>query len=284
MSTLRKKYPLDLPPGEDKNTKNKRGGEGKEDPAQKRLKVGGGGKLDFEPPAACVLSEMPEATPLTHKITLAASKNLEMSIAVGHRIFLKNTSKEPVMLRKGVILAGFYKGKWANDSTAATSHRDLRFELHSAEDMVLMGNNYTSMGEIVKTKRATAPADANVGFHDLVDSPKEGQPGHFILTKKHDVYFRFEDVPAESGSEGGVKVSSQNLASCIQRTCWNTWLTEVTWSVRWPPTVSKGLQPVRPYVTAARNVTLPGECLVELKTIGEASAAEAKIEKKEEQD
>ena len=286
LASLRKKYPLDLPPADEKNTKNKRGADGKEDPALKRAKVGGAGKLDMDPPASCVLSQMPDATPLTHRLGLAVSKTLELSIAVGHRIFLKNTSKEPAVLRKGVILAGFYKGKWVNESSGATSHRDLLFELHSGEDMVLMGNNYTTMADIIKTKRATAPADANVGFHDLADSPKEGQPGHFILTKKHDVYFRFEDVPvqAEEG-KGGVKVSSQNVASCIPPACWATWLTEITWSVRWPPTVAKGLQPVRPYVTAARTVTLPGEALVELKAIGHTNASDStKIEKKEEQD
>ena len=141
------------------------------------------------------------------------------------------------------------------------------------------------MADIIKTKRASSPADAHVGFHDLKDHPKEGSPGHFLLERKHKVYFRFDDVPVQTeGDNKLVKISSQNVASCIPVHCWKTWLTELTWSVRWPPTVSKGLQPVRPYITVARPVTLPAESIVELKAIdlADGSGSASDIAKKEE--
>ena len=85
--------------------------------------------------------------------------------------------------------------------------------------MVLMGNQYTSMQEVIQAKRANSPANSHVGFHDLTDQPKDGNPSFFVLRTKQSVYFRFEDTPAKT-EDGKAKIASQNIAGVIPVACW----------------------------------------------------------------
>ena len=281
LKTMRETHPLDLAPTTTETNTKKRGS----DPtgAATKIRKGERGQLNLDPPASCVSSSLPDAVPLVHQVPLTAAKHVNLIITVGNRIFFQNTSKEPVLLRKGLTIAGFYKGKWwgAGKGQQEPEGKDIRFELQNADNMVLMGNQYTSMQEVIQAKRANSPANSHVGFHDLTDQPKDGNPSFFVLRTKQSVYFRFEDTPAKT-EDGKAKIASQNIAGVIPVACWQTWATELIWSVRWPPTEAKGLQPVRPYICMAATKTIPAESVVELKETESQVKEESKTEKMEE--
>lgn len=285
LKTMRETHPLDLAPTATESNTKKRGADPSSATAGPAVKIrkGESGQLNLDPPASCVSSALPDAAPLVHQVPLTAAKHVNIIITVGNRIFFQNTSKEPVLLRKGLTIAGFYKGKWwsSGKGQQEIEGKDIRFELQNADNMVLLGNQYTSLQDVVQAKRASSPANAHVGFHDMTDQPKDGNASFFTLTlkTKGSVYFRFEDTPAKT-EDGKVKVASQNIAGVIPVACWQTWATELVWSVRWPPTESKGLQPVRPYICMAATKTLPAESVVELKEI--QVKEESKTEKMEE--
>lgn len=169
------------------------------------------------------------------------------------------------MLRKGLVLCGFFKGKWIDNRSAETS---ILFHLEGADSAVFFNNQFLALNEVIKGKRATSPADAHVGFHNLKDLPREGNPAHF----------QCEDVAVKAEGDGKIKVASHNCAGLIPP---HTWATSLVWSVRWPPTASKGLQPVRPYVAMTRAASLPPQAIIDLKK-GAGHAKIEKIEKKEE--
>lgn len=252
---MKQSYPLDMSVSEQGGNKKRAATEVTEGQAGKKAKVANTGWSAC--PSECLFDSLPDV-PLMHEASLPGLKGCELIIAVGQRIFIKNSSKDPVLVRKGLTLAGFYKGKWwLNQAKEATTEQDLLFEVKSAEDMVFMANTHQSLLEVIRAKRATSPADAHVGFHELKDVPKDGCPGYFELKRTHALYFKMDDVPAKHDADGKPKVSCQNLAGVIPVSCWNTWASQLTWSMRWPPTVSKGLQPVRPYITTKCSFTIP---------------------------
>ena len=222
--------------------------------------------------------DLPDTHPLIHQIPVHAFKYLELTITVGNRIFLKNLSKEPTLLKEGGILCGFYKGKgWAQQGgKPEATEKDVKFELSNCDQKVLLGNQFVTLLSVIQEKRKLHPADAQIGYHSIVDEPTDGEPQWFKLNLQNTVYFRFDDIPAEE-TAGKVKVASPNVAGVLPVSCWDTWATHVTWSMRWPATSSKGLQPVQPYVILKRNITLPAESIVELKAL-----AKTELAKKEE--
>lgn len=237
------------------------------------------GSLQDVPPE-CLLDKLPDACPLTQQVPLVAAKHCELMIAVGHRVFIKNTKDEPAVLKKGLVVAGFYKGRWISAKQAETDIIfDYLFDFHSADDNVFLKDSFTTMMDVIQSKRATAPADSHVGFHQLKDRPKDGKPQFFFLEKNQDVFFHFESIPVTT-TEGDnkVKVSNQNCAGLIPEHAWKSWATELVWSVRWPPIAVKGLQPIRPWIVMACAVHVPPLKIIELKP---SVKAEAKMEKQE---
>ena len=225
LKTMRETYPLDLAPttAEVASNTKKRGADPSSATVATKIRKGESGKLNMDPPAECVSSSLPDAAPLVHEIPLTAAKHVNLIITVGNRIFFRNTSKEPVLLRKGLTIAGFYKGKrWRPEKGQQPEGKDIMFELADADSMVLMGNQYTSLQDVIQAKRATSPANSHVGFHELKDQPKDGNPSFFVLQLKNAVYFRFEDIPAKSDADGKAKVASQNVAGAIPVACWQS--------------------------------------------------------------
>lgn len=272
LAKARKEHSLDVPATTEGGNNKKRSGDANgSGSASKKAKTEGD---QFDPPVECVLTSLPDAHPLIHQIPVHSFKNLELTITVGNRIFLKNLSKEPSLLKEGGILCGFYKGRWwaPQGSKQESTEKDVKFELSNCDQKVLMGNQFLTLLNVIQEKRKLQPADATIGFHTMVDEPKDGQAQWFKLNLLSTIYFHFDDIPAEDAA-GKVKVASPNVAGVLPVSCWDTWATQVTWSMRWPGTSSKGLQPVRPYITLKRNLTLPAESMVELKALAKTESA-----------
>lgn len=131
-----------------------------------------------------------------------------------------------------MTIAGFYKGKWwlqrdASQQAATTS--DILFELKSSNDHVILGTQYSSLGQVVKAKRGVSPADAHVGFHSLRDAPTSDDPSHFEVALSHKLHFKAEDIPSKS-EDDKAKISAQNLAGTLPIAAWQTWATELTFA------------------------------------------------------
>lgn len=266
LQKAREQFPLDLPSCEKGPGKRIADGEPNTKPDPKRINRGG--PLDFDPLPQSLHASLPDI-PLIHQTPVVSMKCIEVVITVGHKIFLINTGNEPVLMKRGSTVAGFYKGKWwvANEQNAAkgNAEKDLLFELKDSETMVFYGNALLSLGEVIRAKRATSPADAHIGFHDLVDAPRVNEPAFFKVTLKHKAYFNIGDVPASTDdSSGKTKVTCQNLAGVVPVSCWQSWCTGLVWAMRWSSATAKGLQPIRPYIVMSRNVTLPAKGIIEL--------------------
>ena len=147
-------------------------------------------------------------------------------ISVGSRIFLSNRQSADVVLPAGLVLAGFYKGKWwqlKGDNDDGVSPADFAFDLQDATTPIMLGNKYTTVGTAIKQKRETDPTQATVCYYDLHDAPKADDPSFFRLSVKYRVYFKSQDPPAkvkeEPGNEdgGGIKGEKDMQQRVVQQ-------------------------------------------------------------------
>ncbi len=83
------------------------------------------------------------------------------------------------------------------------------FTLQDTNSMVIFNSEYVPLGDVIHTKRETAPDEAVVVYHDLVDAPRGGCPGFFSLTQRHKVWWHAESLPAEQ--EGPHKQSCKHI-------------------------------------------------------------------------
>lgn len=202
----------------------------------------------------------------------------------GQKVFIVNKGTAPVTLKSGSVLAGWFKGKWqlhkavSGKEVPEPEEADLLFELTGSSDNVLMGATYMTLGQVIAAKRACAPADAFIGFHEIQDAPTDSDVKAFKAVRgAHALHFRPDTVQMKTDQEIPT-VQSQNFASLLPSKVWSNWCTQVTWSMRWPPSTSKGLQPVRPFVTMKANTTIPAGMGVDI-----TSAKEPAVAKKEEE-
>ena len=138
LAKMRKDYALDIPGSStSENTKKRVATE--TDPKSHSKQARTTGPDAYDPPPEFMLQALPEGCPLTHSIPIASSKHVELSLAVGHRIFLKNTSSEVQMLRKGMTLCGFYKGKWVDNGSP---EKAVLFQLEGADSTVFFNNQF----------------------------------------------------------------------------------------------------------------------------------------------
>ena len=123
-----------------------------------------------------------------------------------------------------------------------------------------MDGKVTTVGQIIKEKRAISPLDTKVLYHEMQDKPTAEDSFFFILKEKPDckVLFRPENVPVkpeQKGADGHVNLAYSSVAGCLPTSCWqNNLATEILWSVKW---TARGLTPVRP------NICLKEPCKIQ---------------------
>ena len=126
---------------------------------------------------------------------------------------------------------------------------DVPYELRDANDTVILDNKVTSLGQVIKEKRAISPLEIKVLYHTLVDKPTSEDSSFFKCEEKQNqqVLFRTENVPIKEEQKDNdcVTLPHGNLAGCLPAATWDTLATHVVWVLRW---TARGLSPVRPLI------------------------------------
>ena len=211
---------------------------------------------------------------LCYEAKVTANPKLVLKVTIGQGVFLENQTDVDESIKAGVVLCGYYKGKfWSPDSTPEepSEKSDVIFRISSNNDRVMFNSNWVTLGEIIRAKRELTPAGAIVGYHDLVDCPTPEDPSAFRFEpKKMTVYFKVFDFPSSVKAEDGdggdstkLMIPAAHLAGTVPAKVWNgSALTEVTWAVKWPAVAAKGLQPVRPMVVTAKQFVIKSKSAV----------------------
>ena len=271
LDEARDKYALDLPvstgstSGSGAGQGQKRSQGGHDESSAKKVKTGM--SSDMPDGSLVKLEEVP--TPISWDATVPGSKSIHVIIVVGQKICFKNTGNSPQLLKKGSIVAGFQAGKfWVKKPSGEQqpSQKDVLFQLTDCDEGILLGSAYQTVGSVIATKRQASPADAHIAYHELQESPTAENPTHFKLCMKHECYFRVEDlkIKGEADPNKEQNIPANHIAGAIPADSWNTWATKVGWLTRWPPTASKGLQPVRPVILMSRDLLIPESSTVKL--------------------
>eukprot|EP00435_Cladocopium_sp_Y103_P075831 s119_g66.t1 len=162
-----------------------------------------------------------------------------------------------------IAQAGKFVLQKEREAAEAVREADVLYKLQDANDRVILDGTFTTVGKIIKEKRALSPLEVKVLYHDLADKPKADDATFFELSTKHQVLFRPESAPVkeeQKGAEGHVKLSYTSLAGCVDTSVWQNLATEIVWSVRW---TARGLSPVRPRLpeSTVLGETWPCHCL-----------------------
>ena len=214
------------------------------------------------------LSDLPT---LCYEAKVTANPKLVVKVTIGQGVFLENTVTSDESIKAGVVLCGYYKGKfWSPDSTseAPSEKADVTFRLTSNLDHVMLNSKYQPLGDIIKAKRQLTPADAHVSYHELIDSPTPTDASAFKLEpNKMTVYFKVADFPAvkteEGEGEAKLMIPAAHLAGAIPEKVWrDSQLAEIVWAVKWPAVAAKGLQPIRPMVVTSKEFVIKSKTAV----------------------
>ena len=210
-----------------------------------------------------------------------AKSGLSIVLALGRRIFIKNTSASTQVVPAGSIIAGWFKGKfWHHrdgqeepkgkkakkkdeEAPAEVTDADVLFSLADADSVVSFSGKTVKLLDVVSEKRKVQ-ADACVQYHKMSDQPTPGVPQWFSLETLVSIYFRSDDIPAKSEQEGIPKIPMHHLAGCVKAADWDTPASHVIWAVKWSTSAGKGLTPVRPMVVTKFEVTIAANSAVEL--------------------
>ena len=120
------------------------------------------------PPAVAVpLPTIPIAslpTPLVHDIKIqyfvTAKVDVRLSIGPDNRIHLVNHHDVNVTVPAGVVLAGYYSGKWwspAKSKDQAETSADLRFKLDGPDSLVWYESSLKTVKDLILEKEASLP-------------------------------------------------------------------------------------------------------------------------------
>lgn len=260
--------PLDVPPANADKKREHDGTTAMPKAKIQKVEVGGVKKQEPAPEAKFIaIDDMP--TPLTWEadMPLAKSKGqCSVVITIGSRVWLVNRGTKDVILPKDFVIAGFFKGKWWHKANANDQVRDmdLLYELQDANTMVQINNKVMTLGAAVEEKRATNP-DVVIQYHKLKDSPMADDPKFFVCEREKSIYFGVMEIPAKAAvkdENGKVALTYDKLAGCIGRDKWSSPYSELVWVVKWSPTATKGLVPVRPVIVLTRDChVLAGKAL-----------------------
>ena len=217
---------------------------------------------------------MSRVPPLTHKVKMSSVRSRDVALqvaapAVGAEsgIFIANRSDADVEIPAGTLVAGFYSGKWVTNPTEdqVEPEKDVAFNftMTGPDSQVLLGGVLMTLLEAVER----APA-RKIQYHNLEPDPQPGNPGHFLLTLKNNVFFKCNDLPAvikteDEGEPGpALGVTQAHVASALPPAQWQTQRTDIIWTVRYHP--AKGLAPVRPQVLLKEALVLKAQSAVKL--------------------
>lgn len=222
--------------------------------------------------ADVTLDEMPT---LCYEAKVAANPKLVLKVTIGEGVFLENQGDSDESIKAGVVLCGYYKGKfWSPDSSTNESPNeksDVKFTLKSNSDHVMLNSKFVTLGEVIKLKRQVTPADGHVSYHELIDAPTPTDAAAFRLEpKKMAVYFKVTDFPASVKTEtedspDKLMIPAAHLAGAVPSKVWEaSALALLVWAVKWPAVAAKGLQPIRPMVVTAKQFTVKAKKAVML--------------------
>ena len=252
-------HPLDLPNAK-RETEDTDGNKG---PAPKKLRrgtpIGSDTELTVTESSWVDVADM---KPLHRKAAIVTCPKLHVEVCVGNAVYLTNHTDEPLTLKDGTTIAGFFKGKfWSDaaqkgkeDQNLEAGPSDVAFSLKASSDRVQLGSKLMLLGSLVRAKRDVAPADAIVAYHSIVDQPTQDDPAAFRLESKgYTIFWRTEDLKAKTAKSEGVgdelTIPAPHLAGTIPSSKWlASAAVDVVWAVKWPAVAAKGLQPVRPAV------------------------------------
>ena len=283
LEKARGKYPLDLAGAEPSNTKRASEGQGSVSGTKKLKTTTQRPGSYIEAPAGAIFPSDQIPATLAYQHAAVSDSQLQLVVTVGPRAFLVNNSASPVLLRAGAIICGFYKGKWwvqrrdkEGKASQEASEKDIQFTLKHSSDCVILGTSYTTLSEVVLAKRAVAPADGHVGFHELIDEPTAADTKAFKLVQEGSppLFFKQDDFPVKDGQGDDPPIANaQHLGGALHPNLWEkSWLCGIVWSVRWPPVAKKGLQPIRPFIVTKVSVTCPPHMALELTASADGSA------------
>ena len=231
-------------------------------------------------------------TPLTWEAVVQSKQGLSIVIGLNHRVFLKNGTDKEQSLGSGTVIAGWFKGKFwhhrgdeepqqakkrkkEQETVNEISDADVLYQLEGAGSEVSYNGKIVKLADIMAEKRVSMP-DVGIQYHKVVDKPIPGSPGWFELELQHSIYFRSENIPTKAGEDNATpKIALHHLAGCMKASHWDTPASRVVWAVKWSPTASKGLTPVRPMVVTKRALTVPPKSALELTVTPAAAAAAA---------
>ena len=267
LKEMREKYPLDVPP------KQARGAEGEDPNPKPGKKPRGAGAANTAAAGSPAEGPKPDdfiavedlRVPLTHESTLPSNNKLQIVVTVGNGCYLLNKTDDAQVCKAGTALAGYYKGKFETSTSKPTGNDVVCFQLTSSANKILMGGKMVSVAEAVKQRRLTNPSDAHIAFHEMRDDPQPTDPGAFQLSTKPSVWLGFHaqafPAPKQEPSDDSsvLRIPSVHLAGAIPAGQWEncpSWA-GMSWATKWPPVVSKGLQPIRPIVISFVNLSIP---------------------------
>lgn len=276
LRTAREKAPLDLKA--DTSDSASAGSQGKKRGAAEAAASSSAGLPDSdgaEPKRLRTTTDLPciavadLPTPLSWSASLPLSSSnkkaggkCSLVIAVGKKLYLVNEGTCPLEFSANTAVAGYWKGAWNKLAEGETREADVVFKLCDSNSVVLCAGKATTVGQMVKEKRAISPLDVKIMYHDMTEKPSANDPTFFSLTCKNEILFRPEavQVKEEQRGEGGVvKLPYTSVASCLATADWETLATCIIWSVRW---TARGLSPVRPNVCLKTNVQIqPGHAI-----------------------
>ena len=134
-------------------------------------------------------SESTEAPLLVVPLVGVTSGKGSLNVYGQNKMRLVNESdSDPLVVRRGMMLAGFGRGKWAVKDDKFNEETMLLYRLSDSSDDVLSnGQDVAPVLDIALEKRKTMP-DCRVAFFDIV--PKgDGPAGSFALVPTAEVVF-----------------------------------------------------------------------------------------------
>ena len=231
---------------------------GGSDPCESPLK-----RPKTEPTTPTAVKEEPTATAseelkahLDSSVRVAVPGLGGMALAFyNENVYLYNDSAESTLTMKaGAVVAQFQRGKWVSgfqNLPEASKSTCIPFCLTGSQDLVMVGPQVSTLGNVVETARMKDPLTAKVAYHELVERSVPGEQYAFTATVKHEHAWKSEpyDVMPDAGS-----LVTKSCAGWVSHNKWDHPATALTWQMKW---TQKGLTPVRPLVILKCDRTFP---------------------------
>ena len=115
-----------------------------------------------------------------------------------------NTAESTLTMKAGAVVAQFQRGKWVSgfqNLPEASKSTCIPFCLTGSQDLVMVGPQVSTLGNVVETARMKDPLTAKVAYHELVEKSVPGEVYAFTATLKHQHAWKSEpsDVMPAAG-------------------------------------------------------------------------------------